>query len=298
MSECRISDLRSIELGVTGLERSIRFYCDTWGLREVSCSDDGAYYLRARGVEHHVLCLRQTNAAKLLGITLAVSNAAAIDELYAKACTECPSIAVAPEQLSLSAGGGYGLVLKAPEGLTVTVSSDVAQARDIEGDSSTPIKLNHVVINSADVAAQSRFFMDLLGFRVSDSTDRMEFLRCSANHHSVALAHGSALSLNHAAFEMADIDSLMYGAGRLIKYGYNIEWGVGRHGPGNNVFAYFIDPDGFVVEYTTEMEQVDEKEYVPKDAEYWLKFPDRPCRWGIAREASERVINAMSGEMT
>ena len=37
-----------------------------------------------------------------------------------------------------------------------------------------------------------------------------------------------------------------------------IEWGVGRHGPGNNVFAYFIGPVGIVVEYTAEVLQVDD----------------------------------------
>lgn len=138
--------------------------------------------------------------------------------------------------------------------------------------------------------------MDILGFRLSDSTQRMDFLRCGADHHTIALAHGQALSLNHAAFEMKDIDALMYGAGRLVEHGYNIEWGLGRHGPGNNVFSYFIDPDGFVLEYTTDMEQIDEDTYLPKDPEYWSRFPKRPCRWGVANKPSNRLVAAMSGK--
>jgi hypothetical protein len=104
------------------------------------------------------------------------------------------------------------------------------------------------------------------------------------------------LSLNHAAFEMRDIDGLMYGAGRLIENGFNVEWGLGRHGPGNNVFSYFIDPDGFVVEYTTDMQQVDENTYQSNDASYWSTFPKRPCRWGVARKPSERLMASMSGK--
>ena len=50
----------------------------------------------------------------------------------------------------------------------------------------------------------------------------------------------------------------MRGAGRMRKAGYNVEWGLGRHGPGNNVFTYFVEPNGFVTEYTTEVDQVDE----------------------------------------
>ncbi len=59
---------------------------------------------------------------------------------------------------------------------------------------------------------------------------------------------------HHAAFEMDNIDGFMYGLGRVMEHGHTIEWGPGRHGPGNNVFCYFIDPDGFAIEYTTDME--------------------------------------------
>ena len=40
---------------------------------------------------------------------------------------------------------------------------------------------------------------------------------------------------------------------------YAIEWGPGRHGPGNNAFNYFIDPFGVVIEYTAEVEQIDDE---------------------------------------
>jgi catechol 2,3-dioxygenase-like lactoylglutathione lyase family enzyme len=295
MSECRISGLRSIELGVTDMERSTRFYCANWGLQQVS-AEEGVRYFRADGAEHHVLCLRQQSAAKLLGITLAAANPAAVDALYAQA-RECGvTVAREPGPLPHPAGGGYGLALTGPEALMVTVSCDVAAAAPADRDRSRPSKLAHVVINSGDVPAQLTFFIDLLGFRVSDSTDRMQFLRCGTDHHTIALAYGDALSLNHAAFDMADIDGLMYGAGRLTGDGYNIEWGLGRHGPGNNVFTYFIDPEGFVIEYTTEMEQIDESAYVAHDAAYWSGFANRPCRWGVARKPSERLMAAMAGK--
>ena len=44
----------------------------------------------------------------------------------------------------------------------------------------------------------------------------------------------------------------------MIDAGFPIAWGVGRHGPGDNVFAYFIDPVGIVIEYTAEVLQVDD----------------------------------------
>ncbi|MES2191829.1 MAG: VOC family protein [Pseudomonadota bacterium] len=296
MNDCLITGLRSIELGVTNLERSARFYTEVWGLERVA-ENAGRRYLRATGDGHHAVCLAQTDRARLEGITLAARDASAIDALHAKA-NQFGGVRVlaAPHALPPSTGGGYGLAIEGPEGLRINISSEVANVVLLTGDHSRPESLTHVVLNSRDVAAQLRFFLDFLGFRLSDSTDRMEFIRCGLDHHTIALAHGDRLSLNHVAFEMRDIDGLMYGAGRLIENGHEVEWGLGRHGPGNNVFSYFIDPDGFVVEYTTEMDQIDEA-YPAKDAKYWSEFPRRPCRWGVARKPSERLMQAMAGAM-
>src|SRR5262245_48341465 len=59
----------------------------------------------------------------------------------------------------------------------------------------------------------------------------------------------------------------MPGAGRMRDHGYPIEWGVGRHGPGNNVFAYFAGPEEFPIELTGELLQIDDT-YVPHGPDY------------------------------
>src|SRR6266705_2515639 len=53
---------------------------------------------------------------------------------------------------------------------------------------------------------------------------------------------------------------------------------------------------GFVVEYTTEVQQVDESTYMPNDAKYWREFPMRPCRWGMAGHPSNRLKAAFGGD--
>ena len=45
----------------------------------------------------------------------------------------------------------------------------------------------------------------------------------------------------------------MRGMGRMKDNGYPIEWGPARHGPGDNVFAYFCGPDELPIEYTAEV---------------------------------------------
>src|SRR5262249_61673982 len=123
---------------------------------------------------------------------------------------------------------------------------------------SPPTKSPPVAPNASQPAAELAFSTAAPGFRHSDSTDMMEFVRCTSDHHSLALVRTEGPSVNHMAYEMTDIDGLMRGAGRMKQSGFNVEWGVGRHGPGNNVFTYFVEPNGFVTEYTTDVEQVDE----------------------------------------
>jgi catechol 2,3-dioxygenase len=154
------------------------------------------------------------------------------------------------------------------------------------------------VLNSSGegTMGQVAYFIDALGFKLSDSSHMMEFLRCSADHHSIAIFRNKGPSLNHVAYELPNIDGLMRGAGRVKGGGFDIEWGIGRHGPGSNVFSYFIEPDGFVTEYTTELDQLDDATHVPQGAEYWQKVAPTPDRWGIAGPPTNRMRAAMSGE--
>jgi catechol 2,3-dioxygenase len=90
---------------------------------------------------------------------------------------------------------------------------------------------------------------------------------------------------------MPDWESVMRGSGRMIDHGFPIGWGVGRHGPGNNVFAYFVDPFGFVIEYTAEVLQVDDS-YEPHGPDYWVWPPGRTDHWGIAPPKPDSVKKA------
>jgi catechol 2,3-dioxygenase len=179
----------------------------------------------------------------------------------------------------------------------MSISSDLVQHPSIVLDRSRPTKISHVVLNSARTDDQVPFFIDVLGFKISDSTHMMEFLRCSADHHSVAIFRNNGPSLNHVAYELPNIDGLMRGTGRVKQNGFNIEWGIGRHGPGSNVFSYFIEPNGFVAEYTTELDQLDEASHVPQGPDYWQKMMPLPDRWGTAGAPSNRMRAAMSGAL-
>jgi catechol 2,3-dioxygenase-like lactoylglutathione lyase family enzyme len=290
----KVTGVRSIGLGVCDLQQSADFYIKIWALDEVAADGDGIH-LRATGGEHHVLTIRERPKPTLLDVNFAAPNRTTVDQLCAKAKSCGVKVLGDPAPLS-GAAGGYGFRFETPDGLPMSISSDGAQHPDVVLDRSRPTKISHVVLNSANADEQMPFFIDVLGFRRSDSTHMMEFLRCCSDHHSIAIVRGSGPSLNHVAYEVPNIDGLMRGTGRVKRNGFDIEWGVGRHGPGNNVFSYFIEPNGFVAEYTTELDQIDEATHVPQDAQYWDKvMPTRGDRWGTAGPPSNRMQFAMSG---
>jgi len=297
MNNAKVTGLRGVELGVKDLNQSIAFYQCIWGLEPVVTEGD-TVHLRANGGEHHVVTLRERPKGGLLGIHFAAQDRVAVDALAAKAKAFGAKAVSAPAELPRGAGGGYGFSFQSPDGHVLNISCDVARHPNTVSDRSKPLTLSHVVLNSPKIEDQTGFFIDLLGFRLSDTTDMMEFVRCSSDHHSIAVARGEGPSLNHMAYEMSNIDGLMRGAGRLKSSGFNSEWGVGRHGPGDNVFTYFVEPNGFVVEYTAEVEQIDEATYLPHDAKYWREFPMRPCRWGMAGHPSNRLKAAFGGDIS
>ena len=87
--------------------------------------------------------------------------------------------------------------------------------------------------------------VEVLGLRVVDETRVNGFFNCGNDHHCIVVGRRQSPTLNHIAFEIPDLDSVMRMAGTMREAGYPIEWGVGRHGPGNNVFAYFAGPEEF-----------------------------------------------------
>jgi len=129
---------------------------------------------------------------------------------------------------------------------------------------------------------------DGLGFTLTDTTRRLRFLSCNADHHSVVLGFAGGPTLNHIAFEMPDLESVMRGAGRMRDDGHGLEWGPGRHGPGNNVFCYFLGPEKLPVEYTAEMLQVDGS-YRAGTPDDWKWPPGRLDHWGISAHPSEAM---------
>jgi catechol 2,3-dioxygenase len=90
---------------------------------------------------------------------------------------------------------------------------------------------------------------------------------------------------------MPDLESVMRGGGRMKDAGHAIQWGPGRHGPGNNAFNYFIDPFGVVIEYTADVQQIDDS-YRVGSPDDWKWPPGRVDHWGISAPPSAELKQA------
>lgn len=283
MADFPVIALRSVELGTPDLAASVDFYTRVWGLDVVAEAGDKVF-LAGTGDDFHVLELKQGDRSELRKITFRMRAAADLKTLFAKTvaagCTVLrePGPADAPS-------GGERFVIREPQGCVLEfVHGDHRKAGVVVAN--RPERLAHVNINTASIKALSGFYRDVLGFRLTDRSKLMAFLCCNADHHAVVLAEAPANGLNHVAFLMPDLESVMRGSGQVVDHGYPVGWGVGRHGPGDNVFAYFVDPQGVVIEYTAEVLQVDDS-YRLRGPEEWVWPPGRTDHWGIAPPKSD-----------
>ncbi len=256
----KVTDIRYVGYGVTDLEAEREFYRDVWKLEEVP-SSDGMVYFAARGSnEHHVVRLREASDQRIDVIALAASSRADVDALAAKVRDAGAELISEPAAIE-GVGAGYGFRFFSPDGLPFEISCDVEtrEKKSLKRWDGVPEKISHVVLHSPNHHAMVKFFTDVLGFKVSDWLgDFMCFLRCNEWHHRLAVLPGPPC-LNHVAYDMPTVDDMMRGVSRLKKAGHDIQWGPGRHTAGNNTFSYFVSPNGFVVEYTSELEQVDDE---------------------------------------
>jgi hypothetical protein len=153
--------------------------------------------------------------------------------------------------------------------LTVNAGHDVSRANAPQRPPREPAgvqRLGHVVLQTTRFGKLLDWYLEHLGLIVSDflyypgQRDRgpaMSFIRCDqgrtpVDHHTLAMALGPADRYLHSAYQVADLDALAAGGEYLRGSGYQRSWGIGRHIEGSQIFDYWRDPDGFMVEHFTD----------------------------------------------
>lgn len=147
-----------------------------------------------------------------------------------------------------------------------------------------PCRLQHVVFASEQTPEMVRFYCDILGFAPSDYVKDPEgeltsaFLRCSGEHHSIAIFRAPQKRMDHLCYDVADWLHIRNWADAFSRHRIALRWGPGRHGPGNNLFFFINDLDGNWLEFSAELEQI----AGPRDTGLWPHEERTLNYWGSA----------------
>ncbi|KAK2685457.1 hypothetical protein QWA68_015692 [Fusarium oxysporum] len=115
--------------------------------------------------------------------------------------------------------------------------------------------------------------------RVVTAFNRLDRGTELVDHHAFFFYEGPRSHVHHASFETHDFDTQVLGHDWLRHKGYKNCWGVGRHVLGSQIFDYWFDPSGYVVEHYADGDLCDSSEPTHR----MLAGPDNLHIWGEPR---------------
>lgn len=281
----RFARLGYAKLQITDIAASAAFYRDVVGLA-AEPQADGSAWLRCSDKPYDLI-LVEGGEPGLAGVGFELESPAELDKAHARLTDRGYAPAWAKAGYCAERRIARALSVRNPDtGLEVEffVGQHLA-ATPYEPTVAQIARLGHVVLNVASYADAHKFWVDDLGFAISDHVPgKIAFLRCWPNplHHSFALLQGERDSLNHVNFMVTDIDDIGRGMNRMKKVEAPIVFGPGRHLPSTSIFLYFLDPDGMTAEYSFGMEEIAaeggraprELEPKPEVLDTWGSIPD------------------------
>jgi Glyoxalase/Bleomycin resistance protein/Dioxygenase superfamily len=188
--------LASITIGVPNVEQTCRYYAEFGLTRAGSCFSTSGGSEQLRIVESPArrlieLCVgaddpddldRIADRLARLGVT-SKRDPASVSAVEIKSGARAvikvlPRISPDPESIAPYNGAGHSERKN-------HLAPAVLREEPIQ-----PRKLGHVVIGAPDADVSQRFFVDGIGFKVSDQVRSVAaFMRCSTDHHNLLLQH-------------------------------------------------------------------------------------------------------------
>ncbi|UVJ46230.1 2,4,5-trihydroxytoluene oxygenase [Pseudomonas sp. LS1212] len=129
------------------------------------------------------------------------------------------------------------------------------------------LRIGHAAIGVRDLHTNLEWYTRTLGLLPSDlvveggkDNPVAAFLRINrgsewTDHHTIALFTADEDRIHHASFEVQDFDAQCQGHHWMVAQGWSPFWGVGRHLLGSQIFDYWLDPSGNIIEHFTDGDQ-------------------------------------------
>jgi catechol 2,3-dioxygenase len=285
MNPPQIIRLGQIILSVNDLEASRHFYVDLLGLN-VLHETPQALYLRGVEDREWTLKLEKSREPRLRQIGFKVGSDSVLDELAALASSHglehrWEKEQDRPRMLRVQDPFGFpiGFYFQSVKHPWLLQNYDMHRGP-------APQRLDHCNVFAQRIQDMTRWYMDVLGFRMSEYSDddegqiRASWLQRKGNVHDIAMTNGPGPRLHHFAYWMPESGRIFQACDILAGANEDkaIERGPGRHGISNAFFLYLRDPDGHRIElYTSDYMTVD-PDFEP--IRWHIDNPRRQQLWG------------------
>ena len=303
-----------VTYGVTDLEKCAKFWTD-FGLSPIKTGDGQRKFSAQNGALIELRSANDPNLPPPVGdevsatareATFGVRSTEDLQELAANLSEDREVREDADGSIHTVDPLGYGLAFQvtqttpvlAPE-LEVNVPGRATRInkRAEKYDRAMPLELSHIVYVTDDIEPHKEFYVDRLGFKLTDAyPGRGYFARGAAAHH-----HHNLFLLNpgqgkrgfhHVAFEVGNIHELFGGGNNMTREGWDTMIGPGRHPISSCYFWYFKNPCGGAAEYDFDSDVVDDNwEY-----REWESTPENFAEWALAEGmAAELMFKGIQG---
>jgi catechol 2,3-dioxygenase len=270
---------------VTDLAASRHFYVDLLGLN-VLHENHNSLYLRGIEDREWTLKLETGHEAGVRHIGYKVASDKALDEIAELAETQKLPYRWEEEQdrskmLRLQDPFGFPVVFYYQSVKYKWLLQDFHQHRGAGIQ-----RIDHINVLTSEVGAMTKWYMDHLGFRLSEYSEDdagqlwAAWIQRRGSVHDLAMTNGRGPRLHHLAYWLPDGGRIMQLCDILggAKQCAAIERGPGRHGISNAFFLYLRDPDQHRIElYTSDYLTVD-PDFEP--IRWHVDDPTRQQLWG------------------
>jgi 2,3-dihydroxybiphenyl 1,2-dioxygenase len=152
--------------------------------------------------------------------------------------------------------------------------------RSISGFRTGPLGLGHAVLTVENIDAVMPFYVDLLGFGLSDYMQkpfRAYFFHINARHHSLALIETGRNGMHHLMVELFSLDDVGQSYDVALSQADRIGVTLGRHTNDLMTSFYAKTPSSFMVECGWGGREIEPSTWRP------FELQDGPSLWGHER---------------
>ena len=216
-----------------------------------------------------------------------VANAAALDALAARLEAAGVEVTAEPQTSAdnrrvralISFHDPAGNRLEAFYGAEID-ETPFRPGRSISGFRTGPLGLGHAVLTVENIDTMMPFYVDLLGFGLSDYMQkpfRAYFFHVNARHHSLALIETGKNGMHHLMVELFSLDDVGQSYDVALSEPDRVNVTLGRHTNDLMTSFYARTPSSFMVECGWGGREIEPSTWKP------VEMHDGPSLWGHER---------------